>query len=68
MLNIRNTGINKLIQACADFWKCKYGGISDIADLKWFLVEETIDFAIIKLVFNELNKKNMPENLQLKVA
>ena len=48
--------------------KWKYGEISDAADLKWLIVEEAIAFATIKLAFNELNKKTMPEKLQLKVG
>ena len=36
--------------------------------LKCLLFEERIDFAMMKLAFNGLNKKNMPENLELKVV
>ena len=52
------------------FWvvKYKYGELKDIADLNWLLIEERIDFALMKLVFNGLNNKNMPENLQLKLS
>ena len=60
--------VNKLIQACAGFVKYKYGELKDIADLNWLLIEERIDFALMKLVFNGLNNKNMPENLQLKLS
>ena len=56
--------VNKLIQACAGFVKYQYGELKDIADLNWLLIEERIDSALMKLVFNELNNKNMPENLQ----
>ena len=59
--------VKKLIQACAGFVKYKYGKLKDIADLNWLLTEERIDFALMKLVFNGLNK-NMPENLQLKLS
>ena len=60
--------VNKLIQACAGFVKYKYGELKDIADLNWLLIEERIGFALMKLVFNGLNNKNMPENLQLKLS
>ena len=52
------------------FWvvKYKYGELKDIADLNWLLIEERIDFALMKLVFNGLNNKNMPENFQLKLS
>ena len=59
--------VNKLIQACAGFVKYKYGELKDIADLNWLLIEERIDFALMKLVFNGLNNKNMSVNLQLKL-
>ena len=52
-------------------WVCeiyKYGQLKDISDLNWLLIEEKIDFALIKLVFSGLNNKNMPENLQLKLS
>ena len=32
------------------------------------MIEERTDFALMKLVFNGLNNKNMPENLQLKLS
>ena len=60
--------ISKPVQACAGFVKYKYGELKDIADLNWLLIEERIDFALMKLVFNGLNNKNMPENLQLKLS
>ena len=60
--------VNKLIQACAGFVKYKYGELKDIADLNWLLIEERIDFSLMKLVFNGLNNKNIPENLQLKLS
>ena len=60
--------INKLAQACAGFVKYKYRELKDTADLNWLLIEERIDFALMKLVFNGLNDKNMPENLHLKLS
>ena len=56
------------MQACAVLVKYKYGEIEDIADLNWLLIEERVDFALVKLVFNGLNNKNIPENLQLKLS
>ena len=60
--------INKLIQACAGFVKYKYGELKDISNLNWSLIEERIDFTLMKLVFNGLNNKNILENLQLKLS
>ena len=60
--------VNKIIRACAGFVKCKYGELRDIAHLNWLQTEERIDFALMKLVFNGLNNKNMPENFQLKLS
>ena len=56
------------MQACAVLVKYKYGEIEDIADLNWLLIEERVDFALVKLVINGLNNKNIPENLQLKLS
>ena len=56
------------MQACAVLVKYKCGEIEDIADLNWLLIEERVDFALVKLVFNGLNNKNIPENLQLKLS
>ena len=39
-----------------------------IAGLDWSLVEEKVDFMIIKLVCSGLNRKSIPLNLQLKIA
>ena len=41
--------------------KYKYGELKDIGDMNWLLIEEKIDFALMKL-FNGVNDKNMPEN------
>ena len=32
------------------------------------MIEERIDFALMRLFFNGLNNKNVPENLQLKLS
>ena len=56
------------MQACTVFVKYKYGEIEDLADLNWLLIKERVDFALMKLVFNGLNNKNIPENLQLKLS
>ena len=34
----------------------------------WLSIEKRIDFAIMKLIYNGLNKKNMLENLQSNVV
>ena len=60
--------VNNFIQACAGFVKNKHGELKDIADLNWLLIEERIDFELMKLVFNELNHKNMPENFTAKIV
>ena len=56
--------MEKLLKACAGFVKQKYGKREDIIDLKWLLIEERIELSILKLVFNGLNKENMPGHLQ----
>ena len=50
------------------FGKYKYRELKDIADLNWLLIKKRIEFAVMKLVYNRLNNKNMPENLQLKLS
>ena len=52
--------VNKLIQTSAGFVKYKYEELKDIGDMNWLLIEEKIDFALMKLF--GLNDKNMPEN------
>ena len=47
--------------------KYKYGELKNNAALSW-LFEQRIDFALMKLDFNGLDNKNMPENLQLKLS
>ena len=56
----------KLLQSCAGFVECKYGCKNDVIDLKWLLLEERIDSSILKLLYNGINKENMPANLKLK--
>ena len=50
------------------FGKYKYRELKDIAELNWLLIKKRIEFAVMKLVYNRLNNKNMPENLQLKLS
>ena len=59
--------MEKLLQSCAGFVKCKYGCKNDVIDLKWQLLEERIDSSILKLVYNGINKENMPANLKLEL-
>ena len=59
--------MEKLLQSCAGFVKCKYGCKNDVIDLKWLLQEEQIDSLILKLVYNGINKENMPGNLKLEL-
>ena len=59
--------MEKLLQSCAGFVKCKYGCKNDVIDLKWLLLEERIDSSILKLVYNGINKENMPANLKLEL-
>ena len=56
----------KLLQSCAGFVECKCGCKNDVIDLKWLLLEERIDSSILKLLYNGVNKENMPANLKLK--
>ena len=59
--------MEKLLQSCAGFVKCKCGCKNDVTDLKWLLLEQRIDPSILKLVYNRTNKENMPANLKLKL-
>ena len=59
--------MEKLLQSCAGFIKCKYGCKNDVIDLKWLLLEEQIDSSIVKLVYNGIHKENMPAKLKLKL-
>ena len=59
--------MEKLLQSCAGFVKCKSGCKNDVIDLKWLLLEERIDSSILKLVYNGINKENMPANLKLEL-
>ena len=59
--------LEKFLQSCAGFVKCRYGCKNDVIDLKWLLLEEWIDSSILKLVYNEINKENMPANLKLEL-
>ena len=59
--------MEKLLQSCAGFVKCKYGCKYDVIDLKWLLLQERMDSSILKLVYNGINKENMPANLKLKL-
>ena len=53
------------MQACTGSVKKKYGELSDIVDLNWFLVEESRFYNEIFL--GRLNEKNMPKNLLLQL-
>ena len=59
--------LGKLLQSCAGFVKCKCGCQNDVVDLKWLLLEERIDSSTLKLVYNGINKENMPANLKSQV-
>ena len=56
------------MQTFAGFVKYKYEELKNITDLNWLLIEERIDIALMKFVFNGLNNKNMPENLELQLS
>ena len=55
------------INFCAGFVKCKYGCKNDVIDIKWLLLEERIDLSILKVVYNGINKENMPATLKLEL-
>ena len=59
--------MGKFFQSCAGFVKCKYGCKNDVTDTKWLFLEERIDSSILKLVYNGINKENMPPNLKLEL-
>ena len=40
---------------------------NDVIDLKWRLLEERIDSSVLKLVYNGINKENIPANLKLEL-
>ena len=63
----QENGMEKLVQSCAGFVKCKYGRKNDVIDLKWLLLEERIDLSILKLVYNGINKENLPANLKFEL-
>ena len=56
--------LEKLLQSCAGFVKCKCGCKNDVIDLKWLLRKERIDSSILKPVYNGINKENMSANLK----
>ena len=66
IITIQKNRMEKLLQSCAGFVKCKYGCKNDVIDLKWLLLEERTDSSILKLVYNGRNKEDMPVNLKLK--
>ena len=51
--------MEKFLQSCVVFVKCKCGCKNDVIDLKWLLLEERIDSSTLKLVYNGINKENM---------
>ena len=57
----------KLQKTCAGFVLSKYLTCEDITTLKWLLVPERINFTITKLIFKDLLKENVPENLDIQV-
>ena len=59
--------MEKLLQSYGGFVKCKYEYKNGVIDLKWLLLEERIDSSILKLVYNGINKENMPVNLKLEL-
>ena len=61
---VQKSRMEKLLQACAGFVKQKFGSKEDIIDLKWLLIDERIELSILKIVYNGLNKENMPVHLQ----
>ena len=59
--------MQKLLQACAGFVKCKCGCKNDVIHLEWLLLQERIDSSILKIVYNGRNKENMTANLKLEL-
>ena len=57
----------KLQKTCAGFVLNKYATREDITKLKWLLVPERINFTIAKLIFKDLLKENVLENLEIQV-
>ena len=59
--------MEKFLQSCAGFVKCKYGCKNGAIDLKWLLREERIGSSILKLVYDGISKEKMPADLKLEL-
>ena len=57
----------KVQKACAGFILNKYATCEDITKLKLLLVPERINFTIAKLIFKNLLKEKIPENLEIQI-
>ena len=57
----------KVQKACAGFVLNKYATCEDITKLKLLLVPERINFTIAKLIFKNLLKEKIPENLEIQI-
>ena len=57
----------KVQKACAGFVLNKYATCEDITKLKLLLAPERINFTIAKLIFKNLLKEKIPENLEIQI-
>ena len=57
----------KVQKACAGFVLNKYATCEDITKLKLLLVPERINFTIAKIIFKNLLKEKIPENLEIQI-
>ena len=57
----------KVQKACAGFILNKYATCEDITKLKLLLVPKRINFTIAKLIFKNLLKEKIPENLEIQI-
>ena len=60
---LKKDRMEKLLQFCAGFVKCK----NDVIELKWLLLAERKDSWILQLVYNGIKKEDMPVNLKVEL-
>ena len=64
---LKKDRMEKLLQFCAGFVKCKNGCKNDVIELKWLLLAERKDSWILQLVYDGIKKEDMPVNLKVEL-